>query len=357
MQLASLLAVDPMMFYPSMVSAGISWAIASTKHLHGKYTLDHHEGVQKFHALPTPRIGGLALFLALIAAHMIAGSSTGGLLGLMILASIPAFAAGILEDMTRKVGVRERLLATMVSGALACMLTGVHLDHVDVPFFDRLLSVVVVAVVFTSFAVGGVANSINIIDGFNGLAGGVLMICFGMLGTIAWQVGDIQLVNLCLLLAVAVAGFLLLNFPYGKIFMGDGGAYLMGFMLAWIAVLLPMRNPSVSPWASIVACSYPIIETIYSMIRRTITRAGSGNPDSAHLHSLIKVKLIRRYFSHQPQQVRNALVSPLCWLVTMLLAIPALYLYRNSAQLMLVFAGGFLFYVFMYYLISSLKAR
>jgi UDP-N-acetylmuramyl pentapeptide phosphotransferase/UDP-N-acetylglucosamine-1-phosphate transferase len=345
--------IHPELLYPALVSAVVSGVIVQTKDWHGRFTLDLDHGVQKFHAVPTPRIGGLGLFIAIIIAKFSINMETGGLLGLMIIAALPAFMAGLLEDLTKKVGVKERLLATIASGMLAAYLTGYHLTHVDVSGVDNLLATAPVAIAFTAFAVGGVANSINIIDGFNGLAGGVLMICFSIFSLIAWQVGDIAVVNLCIIFILAVAGFMVINFPFGKIFMGDGGAYFMGFMLAWTAVLLPMRNPGVSPWASIVVCAYPIIETIYSMTRRYVTHAGTGNPDSSHLHSLIKRKIIRPRFSTLPQYFRNALVSPLCWIVAVLFAFPALLLFRDTKLLMSSFAGAFIFYVSIYLLIAS----
>lgn len=346
--------MQPSLIYSSIISAGISGALVLTKNLHGKFTMDTQHGVQKFHTAPTPRIGGIALFGALVFAFLVTGNATGGLLGLMIIAGLPAFIAGTIEDLTKKVGVRERLLATIFSGFLACLITGYRLDSIDVPGVDNLLAIAPVAIAFTAFAVGGVANSINIIDGFNGLAGGVLMICFGMMGLIAFQVGDMQLFNLCLLSVVCVAGFMLLNFPFGKIFMGDGGAYFMGFMLAWIAVMLPMRNPQVSPWASIVACAYPIIETVVSMIRRFVHNAKAGEADSAHLHSLIKINIIRRHFPNVPQYYRNAMVSPVCWMITLIFSAPAFMFYHETRMLMMSLLGSFILYVIIYHGVGML---
>ncbi|NTW52167.1 MAG: glycosyl transferase [Chlorobiaceae bacterium] len=343
------------LIYPLIASAGISGALVLTKSLHGRFSLDNHEGVQKFHTVPTPRIGGIALFASLVVASLLSGSATGGLLGLMIIAGLPAFISGIIEDLTKRVGVRERLLATICSGLLAIFITGYKLDYINVPGFDTMLAYAPCAIAFTAFAVGGVANAINIIDGFNGLAGGVLMICFGTMGLIAFQVGDMQIVNICLISTVCVAGFMLLNFPFGKIFMGDGGAYFMGFMVAWIAVMLPMRNPQVSPWAPIVACAYPIIETIVSMIRRSWQRTGTGKADSAHLHSLIKINIIRRMFPDVPQHLRNAMVSPLCWLITLTFSVPAFMFYRDTRMLMLTAVCCLIVYVLFYNGVTQLN--
>ena len=175
-----------------------------------------------------------------------------------------------------------------------------------------------------------------------------MMICFTALGLIAWQVGDLQLVQLCVIMTVVIAGFFVVNFPFGKIFMGDGGAYLLGFMLAWVAVMLPMRNPQVSVWAPLVVCGYPVIETVFSMGRRYWNKTHAGQPDSAHLHSLIKVNVVNRFVPHLPQHIRNSLVAPLCWIFTVLMAVIVVKYYNHITFLVAAWFGSFLVYAMIY---------
>ena len=93
--------------------------------------------------------------------------------------------------------------------------------------------------------------------------------------------------HLAILYAALVLGFFVVNFPLGKIFLGDGGAYFGGFLLASLGVLLPSRNPETSAWAAILICAYPVIETLASM-RRKSRRHGHnvGQPDQVHFHML-----------------------------------------------------------------------
>jgi len=145
------------------------------------------------------------------------------------------------------------------------------------------------------------------------------------------------------------------NFPFGKIFMGDGGAYLLGFMLAWVAVMLPMRNPIVSVWAPLLVCGYPVMETVFSMGRRFLNNNKAGHPDSAHLHSLIKVNVVNRRVSHLPQPIRNSLVAPLCWVFTGISAMIAVLIYSHTAFLLVSWLGCFLLYSSLYWLLNQLK--
>ncbi|HET8748399.1 MAG TPA: glycosyltransferase, partial [Ramlibacter sp.] len=237
-------------------------------HKHGHLTMDLPGAVQKVHLHPTPRVGGIAIYVAATAAWIVLpGPSEGALLGTVLLAGMPALLVGLLEDVTKRVSVRTRLFLTMGSGALATVWSGYGISRIDLPMADNLLAIWPVTVLFTAFAVGGVTNAINIIDGFHGLASGTVIISLLALATIAFSVGDQPLALVAVIMCAAVAGFWLVNFPWGRLFLGDGGAYFSGFTLAWLSVELMARNPRVSPWASVLLCAYPTLEVLYSVIR------------------------------------------------------------------------------------------
>ncbi len=300
----------------ALASFFVCWALVLTQNWHGRFTLDSAEGVQKFHTRPTPRIGGVGVMVGLLAVQWQAPAEWQPVLGPMLLASLPAFIFGVAEDLTKKVGPRARLLATMGSGVLASMLTGTALAHTGLPWFDAALqSWWPLAVAFTAFAVGGVANAVNIVDGFNGLASGLVIICLCALGAIALQAGDGTLAGVMFAMAAVVAGFLAVNFPLGKIFLGDGGAYVLGFWLAWLAVLLIERNPGVSPVAVLLACAYPVVEVVFSVVRRIKRAHPPMHPDRLHLHSLVKCRVARKQLAHWPTVMQNASVSPFVWII------------------------------------------
>jgi UDP-GlcNAc:undecaprenyl-phosphate/decaprenyl-phosphate GlcNAc-1-phosphate transferase len=128
-----------------------------------------------------------------------------------------------------------------------------------------------------------------------------------MLGATAYaahHVGDQALFQVCGVLAVAVLGFLAINFPRGLMFLGDGGAYFLGFVLAQIWVLLLVRNPGeVSPWFVMAVAFHPTMETIYSILRRKFLRARRRNataPDRLHLHTLVFRRRVRPLLKQWP---------------------------------------------------------
>ena len=302
------------------MSLAVCILLVITKRWHGKLTMDSTEGVQKFHTAPTPRIGGVAIVAGVIAGYAllsndVAAAAKREILLNIMLAGVPAFVFGLAEDVTKKVSVRVRLLATIGSGILGWWITGISVTQVGIPGIDWLLGLTAVSVIFTGIAVGGVANAVNIIDGFNGLAAGAVLIMLAAFGIIARDVGDIPLAFSCLVIAGAVAGFWVINWPLGKIFLGDGGAYFIGFALGWIAVLLPYRNPAVSCWTSLLVCSYPVLEVAFSALRR-IGRTGHspGKADCMHLHHLLHRRIALKLFSNTQPTMQNGLTSPFIWL-------------------------------------------
>jgi UDP-N-acetylmuramyl pentapeptide phosphotransferase/UDP-N-acetylglucosamine-1-phosphate transferase len=217
----------------ALVAGGVSFAVAVllvlTKRWHGRWSMVGTQGAQDFHTRPTPRVGGIAILAAVLAGSVFAVPDRQSLLWPLLLASTPAFMFGLAEDLTNRVSVRARLLATMACGVLGWLLTGLSIDDTDMLGMDWLLGFTLVSVAFTAFAVGGVANAINIIDGFNGLASGTAIIILTSFGFMATAVGDAHLAYTSLILAGAVLGFGLVNWPWGKLFLGDGGAYFVGF--------------------------------------------------------------------------------------------------------------------------------
>ena len=265
--------------------------------------------------------------------------------GLLLMAcAAPVFLAGLLEDFTDRVSGALRLCSAIVSAALAGWVMGALVVRVDIGWADHLLAIPAVSICFTCFAVAGMTNAFNIIDGFNGLASGVACLVLAGIAYVAFKVADIPLLAASLTLAGAVAGFMAFNFPRGLIFLGDGGAYLLGFMVAELLILLVMRHPVVSAWFPILLCCYPLFETIFSIYRRLVVkRTHPGVPDVAHLHHLIYKRLVRGLAmssAHDGRMRRNAMTSPYLWVLTSAGVAPALVFWDNRTVLM---GGALLF--------------
>jgi UDP-N-acetylmuramyl pentapeptide phosphotransferase/UDP-N-acetylglucosamine-1-phosphate transferase len=308
----------------------VSILIVVTKKLHGSATMDFSHGIQKFHTTPTPRVGGLPILIGLSVAWFTSTPEIKHILTPILIAGLPAFLFGLAEDITKRVGVLARLLATIASGLLAWWLTDYSLSRVDVWGIDWLLKYTLISVVFTSFAVGGVANAINIIDGFNGLASTMATLAFTGFAVIAWSVGDATLASVAIILAACVWGFFWVNWPFGKLFLGDGGSYFVGFALAWVAVLLIERNPTVSPFAALLICIHPVSEVLLSIFRRKLKKMNPGHPDRLHFHSIVKQRYVRRWFGNLSFELRNSITGVFVGFMTLTAILIASLVKENS---------------------------
>ena len=343
----------------------VGWLIVKYKHLHAHLSHDHVDaGPQKYHTQPTPRIGGVAVMAGLLVAGGVIfftdSLHVGREFGLLLLACIPAFLGGLVEDITKKVGVLERLLLTMLAGAVAAWLLGATLNRLDIPGIDQALMWLPFAVVFTSFAVGGIANAINIIDGYNGLAGGFAVIVLAALSYVAYLVGDNLIFTTALATTGALLGFLVWNWPRGQIFLGDSGAYLLGFVLAEVSVLLVVRHPEVSPWFPMLLLIYPVFETFYSIYRRKFTNKLSAmQPDNMHLHQLIHdnvVSLKASLSTNLDTLDANNRVAKYLWMHALVMAMLGAVFWQSTVVLIGIGIAYCVFYIVSYRWIVRWKA-
>jgi UDP-N-acetylmuramyl pentapeptide phosphotransferase/UDP-N-acetylglucosamine-1-phosphate transferase len=346
------------------VSMGVTRIVIHSARRHGRHLLDRDvSGPQNFHAQAVPRVGGVGIIAGLIFAVpmlWVLHAAAGKLALALLLCGLPAFAAGLVEDLTKKVSPRVRLLATALAAALAVWFLDAAITRTDIPGLDWVVGFSVGAALLTVFAVAGIANSVNIIDGFNGLASMCVVIMLAAVAYVAFQVGDPVIGQLALAGIGAVLGFFVWNFPAGRIFLGDGGAYFLGFYVAELSILLLVRNPAVSPLFPLLVCIYPVVETLFSIYRRYWLRAMPASmPDGIHLHSLLYRRLTRWAVgdgSAEAMTRRNSMTSPFLWLLCSLSVVPALFFWNHSGVLA-TFLGLFVIsYVLLYQSIVRFKS-
>ena len=325
---------------------------------HRDYSVDRNSNyVHRVSVQRVTRIGGVGVFFGILlswcarlfdSAALAVPVATQGLL--LTACVFPTFAAGVLEDLTKRGWNLVRFAATLVSAALAGVLLDGWISRVDMPLLDTFMTVPAVAIVFTCLAVAGVTNAFNIIDGFNGLACGVATIILLAITYVAFKNGDTFVMAAGLTGVGAILGFMLWNFPRGLIYLGDCGAYLLGFWVAELSVLLVVRNPQVSAWFPLVLCAYPVFETLFSIYRRTVLRgAHATRPDVAHLHHMIYRRLVRWAVGTRlpaRRTERNSITSPYLWILTSIAVGPALTFWSHTLALQIcafVFAALYLF--------------
>jgi UDP-GlcNAc:undecaprenyl-phosphate/decaprenyl-phosphate GlcNAc-1-phosphate transferase len=243
--------------------------------------------VQTAHVTPTPRLGGIAVFVALLAAGATAAPGWNSLWLLMTLAVVPLFVSGAAEDLGYRVAPAGRLGAAVLSAALAVFLTGIWITDTGVPGLDLLLAWTPLAVLITVVAASTIAHAFNLIDGLNGLAGFTALMAATGIGVTATWVGDAEIAAMSLALGTAVLGFLLFNYPFGRIFFGDAGAYSVGFLLAWLGISLAARHADVTPLAMMLVLFWPLADLTLAIYRRRRRNLPVSLPDRLHFHQFV----------------------------------------------------------------------
>ena len=183
---------------------------------------------------------------------------------------------------------------------------------------------------------------------------------FGSGPVVGFQVDDLTVAWLALAGVGALFGFFVWNFPAGLIFLGDGGAYFLGFYIAELGILLLHRNPTVSPMFPLLLCIYPVFETVFSIYRRRFLRAMPPSmPDGIHLHSLIYRRVMRWAVGNRSAKAltrRNSMTSPYLWLLCMFAAIPSVLFWDNTAVLAVLILVFGVSYVALYWRIVRFKS-
>lgn len=323
---------------------------------------------QRFHKGHVPRLGGVGMLASLLVCFLVL-SAMGSHLNIsaryrevflpLVLLS-PAILCGILEDLTQRISVRIRLTVTLLCALAVCYAADLRIVRLDLPFLDAgLAAFPVIGMGIAVLAIGGLPHAFNIIDGYNGLAGMVAVLISLALVHVALQLGDRQLAAVMVVLVGVTAGFLVWNYPHGKIFAGDGGAYLWGLVIAYGCVALVAHHPSVSPWFPMLLLCYPVSETLFSIYRKKVRGQSPGMADALHLHQLIYRRLVRVVLDSENEAeemlIRNNRTSPYLWGVTLLTVVPAILFWRTSWLLMLCCLMFVLLYIVAYLAIVRFK--
>jgi len=275
--------------------------------------------VQSAHSGFVPRVGGLAIYISilvlipLLTFGFIPLSVVFNLdteqLTLLILSATPVFSFGLAEDLGYDMSPKARLVASVVSSLIAIILFKAWLFKLSIPGVDHLLMFAPVGIFFTIFATVGVVNAFNLIDGLNGLSSYVAISVAFSLSIIAFQAGNTQISIFLALFVSSVLGFMILNFPMGKIFLGDGGAYATGHLLVWSAVILINSASEISAFAILLIFFWPVADTGLAIWRRWKLGNPADCPDRLHFHQLAMRFLEIRFFGRDKREIANPVAT------------------------------------------------
>jgi len=280
-------------------------------------------GERKVHTRPIPRLGGIGIFIAFTAGFFFFGFSMQRNFMLIYSGALVIFFMNIFDDVIKD-GINNKV-KLLVQIILASILFYFGIN-ITVFISSRVFSFII-----TLLWIIGITNSFNLLDNMNGLSAGVAMIGLFFLGVIMYSQGDIQLMRFTFVLLFSIAGFFVLNFPKARIFMGDAGSNVIGFVIACLAVsgqyVAASRLTRLPVIAPLIILSVPIYDTLSVMIIRKMKGYSIFRADTNH----ISHRLTRMGLSHTDAVLVIFLISIITGLNGLILK--DLYLYSAFAVL------------------------
>jgi len=284
-------------FSAFLVAALLTLFVRNRAYAHGWF--DRVSSSRKIHEKPVPRLGGIGIvggFFVPILAFLALGSDAGRLLlaqprmvwGLFLGGSAIAL-LGLYDDIC---GSRARnKFAAQVLIAIGMWLLEFRIEIIANPF-GAPIQLGPFALPFTLLWIVGVINAMNLVDGLDGLAGGVAFFAVATNFILALARGEALLGILMAALAGAILGFLILNFNPASIFMGDTGSMFLGFVLATVSIKTSAKaGTTVAMLVPVIALGLPIMDTLLALIRRTLLGRPVFRADRDHIHHRLMTRL------------------------------------------------------------------
>jgi UDP-N-acetylmuramyl pentapeptide phosphotransferase/UDP-N-acetylglucosamine-1-phosphate transferase len=349
---------DPFILIFMGLSLVLNGSIAYLWHkkFYQKLGLKSYQAIQRIHLNETPRLGGLVFILSLATFVMYYPANESiQLLKLMLISLIPIMIAGLKEDLFHNVEPAIRLLSLLFVGWLfRVQFTGPLPNMADIPLIVKLLALQGGVSFFYILSMVAVANGMNLIDGVNGLCAAVALSILGALLFLSYKTSDVVMLSTIFCVILILIPFLIFNYPYGKIFLGDLGAYSLGLIISMLTIILFGRHPEISPWGAVLILIYPATEVVFSLLRRAIKGVSIYHADTSHLH----LKFFH-FFRPQPayKKIANALVTPILSPLWLFPFIAISWFYQKPLFILIAIVLFVLSYGILYGFLPNIKKK
>ncbi|OIP85168.1 MAG: hypothetical protein AUK37_04645 [Rhodobacterales bacterium CG2_30_65_12] len=313
--------------------------------------------MQASHVGEPLRLGGLAVTIGLAAGALVLSVRSDGVFTrLLLLSAVPVFLAGFAEDLGYRVSPRGRFLASVIGAIVAIYLLGLWVPRGSLPGLDAVMGFAPTAIFVTIMVAAFFCHSVNLVDGMNGLAS--FTVGIGALGisVVAGLAGLGEISALAALLAVATMGFLPLNWPVARMFLGDGGAYGLGHILIWLAIATVARSADVAVPAMLLVLFWPFADTIHSILRRALAGKPITEADRMHLHQKVRRGIEIVWLGRDSRALSNPIATLILMPMIAAPVVTGVYMWRAPMVAWLALAAYGLVFSLMHLLIT-LAAR
>ena len=303
---------------------------------------------QTLHKKSISRFGGVGLYASLVIVSFFDGSANYEFLRLALLCSMPIFFLGVLDDLALEIKPIIRLLVVFPSALLAYFFLGTEAYSLEIPIIDNLFKYEIFSILFICFAIAGMTNAFNMLDGVNG---NVLLYSLTVCATTLFLQKpnfDLSLNHYFVAMFFSILGVFILNFPFGRIFLGDGGAYFLGIALS-IGIIKYYQVNNLSSWYVFAVFIYPVVDVAFSIIRRMIARVSALEPDNKHLHHLIYRKATKA--GVRSENFKHIICTIFIFIFYTPFLVAANYLSESTTALMAISGIFVLFYFCLYFVL------
>lgn len=274
---------------------------------------DNQSEIQKIHTTSSTRLGGLSIIITFFLIIFIELENSYSLTFFLI--TLPFFIIGFIEDVTNKLSASLRFLLLIIASCIPVIFSGFIIFEVDVVFINNFLKIPFWSITFTILGIAAVSNSWNFIDGLNGFSSGIAFIILFFLSSISYNEGLKEMSELLYILGQVTFGFWLVNLIFGNIFLGDSGAYFLGFFIALSGIEISNNSENISAWLIMFIIVYPATELLFTILRRLFCFQSPFKADNKHLHSLLYLLIIKQNFN-----ISKKLINSACGLFCMFLS-------------------------------------
>lgn len=250
------------------------------------FNLKAYSSIQKIHKEETSRVSGFLIYLFLIILCLLNYVESHLLINILI-ASIPYVIVGLKEDLLFNTYPMTRIASMIISCLVFFYINPIVFPVLDIPILGKAVTFYPINFLFFTFSILVVMNGMNLIDGMNGLFGLTATFQLMSLGFIGYLINDYEILKLSIIFLFPLILFLCFNFPLGRIFAGDIGAYFYGFLNSILTIYLIGKNDYLFSWIAVLILFYPCIELLFSFTRKLVAGTNPLNPDDKHLHSLL----------------------------------------------------------------------
>lgn len=259
--------------------------------LAGRWDMVDLPDARKVHVGGVPRVGGIGMVAGVVSSAILWMPVSEELIAVLA-AVLVLLVFGVLDD-KYELDYRWKFLGQALAAAIAVIFGDVRMDIV--PFFGLDPISVYISTPLTIVALVGATNAVNLSDGLDGLAGGIVLLSLAAMLILAMQADASFVVAFCIIVMAVIFGFLRFNTHPAIIFMGDAGSQFLGFMIALLAIYLTQfENPALNPALPLLLIGVPILDTLMVMTKRIRAGRSPFSPDKNHLHH----RLLAAGFAH-----------------------------------------------------------